>query len=45
MKGIMHMNETTNLDHLTPEFLSDVLITAFDGGYGACSYWARSGGQ
>lgn len=26
---------------LKPEFLSDVLITAFDGNYGGCWYWAK----
>lgn len=26
---------------LKPDFLSDVLVTAFDGSYGACWYWAR----
>lgn len=26
---------------LTEDFLSDVLVTAFDGNYGGCWYWAR----
>lgn len=28
---------------LAPDFLGDILVTAFDGQYGGCWYWAGSG--
>lgn len=30
---------------LTDQFLSDVLVTAFDGAYGGCWYWAEPDGE
>lgn len=28
---------------VTDEFIGDILVTAFDGAYGGCWYWAKSG--
>ena len=37
------MSHTVSLQHeLSTEFLSDVLIAAFDGGYGGSNYWLKS---
>ena len=30
---------------LAPDFMGDILVTAFDGQYGGCWYWAGSGSK
>jgi hypothetical protein len=39
------MPEITMKINVSEDFLSNVLITAFDGGYGGCWYWASPHGD